>query len=411
MSTQPLTGIRVLDLSWIVAGPQCTRILADFGAEVIRVENRRTLDSLRFARPHATDSEPPESSGFFNTLNRNKKSITLNARHPVGIKVLKELIGKSDVLVENFSSRVLENWGLGYPQIREVRKDIIYVSISGFGHTGRNHNYTTWGPTAQALSGLTLMAGIPHKEPSGWGYSYMDHQAGYLAAIATLASLRHRRKTGEGQHIDMSQVEAGITLCGTVILDHSVNGRHYRDSGNPPGNRAVWPKAAPHNTYPCLGNDKWIMITCLSHTNWTSLCKVADKPEWIHDNRFATLPSRLRYADELDELITTWTKQRQGTKIMEALQAAKVPAGLVQDLPTITQADPQMRARQFTYPVDHQVLGKHLTDGIPARLSKTPGNRDRSAPLLGQDNNLIFRGLLGYDDTRMAEMLESGVFG
>jgi crotonobetainyl-CoA:carnitine CoA-transferase CaiB-like acyl-CoA transferase len=411
VAVRPLDGIRVVDLSWIVAGPQCTRVLADFGAEVIRVENEQTLDSLRFGRPHPKGLDPPNSSGFFNTMNRNKRSITLNARHPAGIEVLKDLIAKSDVLVENFSSRVLERWGLSYAELQAVRQDIIYLSISGFGHSGRDRDFTTWGPTAQALSGLTLMSGLPGEEPAGWGYSYMDHQAGYLAAVATLSALRHRQRTGEGQHIDMSQVEAGMTLCGPAFLDYTVNGRSYRRPENPPGNGAAWPKAAPHNTYRCVGEDAWVMITCLSHTHWAALCDVIGHGEWQEDDRFATLPARLRHTEVLDQLIGEWTADRDATAVMEAMQAVGVPAGVVQNLPAIIDEDPQMQARGFTALADHPYLGEHRTDGTPAHLSRTPATRAKSSPLLGEDNDFVYRELLGYSEEKMSELREIGTFG
>ncbi|MGH2610175.1 MAG: CaiB/BaiF CoA transferase family protein, partial [Tepidiformaceae bacterium] len=219
MPPLPLTGVRVCDLTWIIAGPTATRVLADFGAEVIRVEHGQAVDAIRLGRPIVGDSPTLNNSGFFNYFNRNKKSILLNARHPMGMDLLKRLIAESDVVVENFSSGIMESWGLDYPQLKEIREDIIYCSISGFGHSGRDKAFTTWGPTAQALSGLTFMSGLPGKPPAGWGYSYMDHTAGYYGAIAIMAALHHRNLTGEGQHIDISQVEAGIILGGPAVLD------------------------------------------------------------------------------------------------------------------------------------------------------------------------------------------------
>ena len=167
-----LEGVRVIDFSWIVAGPQCTRLLADFGAEVIKVENEAALDYCRNILPINAEGSP-NRSGLFNTLNRNKKSVTLNVMHPTGMDKLKELISISDVVVENFSSRVLEKWGLSYKELKEIRPDIIYCSMSGFGHSGRDRDYVTWGPTAQALSGLTFMSGLPGEESAGWGFSYI----------------------------------------------------------------------------------------------------------------------------------------------------------------------------------------------------------------------------------------------
>ena len=412
---RPLEGIRVVDLTWIVAGPTCTKILADFGAEVIRVENQQTLDAIRFGRPHPHGFDPPNSSAFFNVLNRNKRSITLNARHPDGFEVLKKLIAVSDIVIENFSTYVMENWGLAYDDLCQIKSDIIYVSLSGFGHSGRDRHFSTWGPTAQALSGLTVMSGMPGMPAAGWGYSYMDHTAGYSATIATLAALRHRQATGEGQHIDLSQVEAGAVLCGPAILDKTVNGRSYRSASNPPGNRAAWPKVAPHNSYLCDGAPSeagsWIMITCETHQQWSALCDVAGHPEWPTDERFLTLPGRLRHQDELDALIGAWSATQEPRDLMERLQAADVPAGVVQALPTIVADDPQMQARNFTGANDHAELGPHLTDGAPATLSRTPAERRAPSPLLGEHNDAIFGDLLGYSADEQQELLINGALG
>ena len=290
----PLAGVRVVDFTWIVAGPTCTRLLGDLGAEVIRVENEQTLDSIRFGRPHPNGFQPPDSGAMFNWLDRNKRSITVNARHPDGLDLIKQLIRVSDVVVENYSSRILENWGLSFAEQRAENPAIIYVSLSGFGHSGPQRDYSTWGPTAQALSGLTAMSGLPDApEPAGWGYSYLDHMAGFTAAAAITAALRHRRETGQGQWIDLSQVETGMALTGSATLDFTVNGRRYRETGNPPGNRSVWPQAAPHNTYPTAGHDNWIMITCTTDAEWEAFCAASDHPHWRTDSRFATLPARL----------------------------------------------------------------------------------------------------------------------
>ena len=248
MSDLPLSGIRVCDLTWIIAGPTATRVLADFGAEVIRVEHGQAADSIRVGRPVVGGAPTLNNSGFFNYFNRNKKSINLNVRHPMGTDLLKRLIAECDVVIENFSSGTLASWGLDYPELREINPKIIYCSISGFGHTGRDKAFTTWGPTAQALSGLTYTSGLPGMAPAGWGFSYMDHTAGFEAAIAILMALHHRNRTGEGQHIDCSQVEAGIVLNGPAILDYSVNGRKWRREGMPPGNHAWEPRPAPRRS-------------------------------------------------------------------------------------------------------------------------------------------------------------------
>ena len=410
-SAPPLSGVRVVDLTWIVAGPTCTRMLADFGAEVIRVENQQTLDSIRFGRPHPKGFEPPDSSGMFNWLNRGKRSITLNARHPRGLELLKRLLAVSDVLVENYSSRVLESWGLGYEQQREAKEDIIYVSLSGFGHSGPRRDYGTWGPTAQALSGLTAMSGFAGGEPAGWGFSYLDHLAGFTAATAIAAALRHRGETGRGQWIDLSQVETGMAVTGPASLDFTANGRRYRETGNPPGNRSVWPKAAPHNTYRTAGDDKWIMITCLSHEQWSALCAALGDPEWLDDERFATLPARLRNQGALDAMIGERTAGREGRELMERLQAAGVPAGVVQNGVDLVANDAQLAAREWTVAREHPVLGEHITDGLPVHFSRTPGTRERPGPLLGEANEYVYGELLGCSPEEIAELMIDGALG
>ncbi len=408
----PLGGVRVIDFTWIVAGPTCTRLLGDLGAEVFRVENEQTLDSIRFGRPHPNGFDPPDSSGMFNWLDRNKRSITLNARHPDGLNLIKRLIRVSDVLVENYSSRVLENWGLSFEEQRAENPSIIYVSLSGFGHSGHQRDYSTWGPTAQALSGLTAMSGLPDApEPAGWGYSYLDHMAGFTAAAAITAALRHRRETGQGQWIDLSQVETGMALTGSATLDFTANGRRYRETGHPPGNRAVWPRTAPHNTYPVAGHDNWLMITCASDDQWQAFCEVSDHPHWRTDRRFTTLPARLRHEDELDELIGSWTAGQDGRQLMQRLQAANVPAGVVQNGVDLVLNDPQMASRDWTVTRDHPVIGPHRTDGLQIRFSRTPAHRDRPGPVLGEANDYVFADLLGLDQAEIAELRANGALG
>ena len=408
----PLDGVRVVDFTWIVAGPTCTRLLGDLGAEVIRVENEQTLDSIRFGRPHPNGFDPPDSGAMFNWLDRNKRSITVNARHPDGLDLIKRLIRISDVLVENYSSRILENWGLSYEEQRAENPEIIYVSLSGFGHSGPQRDYSTWGPTAQALSGLTAMSGLPEApEPAGWGFSYLDHMAGFTAAAAITAALRHRRETGQGQWIDLSQVETGMALTAPATLDYTVNGRRYRQTGNPPGNRSVWPQAAPHNTYPTAGDDNWIMITCTSDAEWEAFCNASDHPHWRTDHRFATLPARLRHQDELDEQIGSWTAGQDGRALMQRLQSADVPAGVVQNGVDLVVRDPQMKSRDWTVTRDHPVIGEHLTDGLQIRFSRTPAHRNLPGPPLGEANQYVFSDLLGLSDDRIAELQVNGAMG
>ncbi len=409
MSDLPLTGIRVCDLTWIIAGPTATRTLADFGAEVIRVEHAQSADSVRAGRPIVGERPTLNNSGFFNYFNRNKKSMFLNARHPMGMELLHRLIAKSDVVIENFSSGVMESWGLDYPQLKEIREDIIYCSISGFGHSGRDKAFTTWGPTAQALSGLTFMSGLPGKPPAGWGYSYMDHTAGYSAAIAIMAALHHRNLTGEGQHVDISQVEAGIVLGGPAVLDRTVNGRSWRRDGMPPGNHAWEPAVAPHNTYACAGDDRWIAIAVMNDGEWQALVRAMEEPEWAADPRFATNAGRLASQDELDTRIEAWTTEFDDYELMEMLQAAGVRAGVCQKPSDRFERDPQFKARDWWHVLPHAELGDCEYDGVAPRLSVTPGVLRTASPLIGEHTHEVLREVLGLSDEEIAEQEAMGV--
>jgi crotonobetainyl-CoA:carnitine CoA-transferase CaiB-like acyl-CoA transferase len=410
MAEMALDGIRVCDLTWIIAGPTCTRVLADFGAEVIRVEHAQAADSIRMGRPVMGDTPTLNNSGFFNYFNRNKKSALLNVRHPMGMDLVKRLIAQCDVVVENFSSRVMESWGLGYEELRALRPDIIYCSISGFGHFGRDRDFTTWGPTAQALSGLTLTSGLPGMPPAGWGYSYMDHTAGYEAAIAVMAAVHHRNRTGEGQHIDMSQVEAGIVLNGPAVLDYTVNGRSWRRPGMPPGNRAWQPEVAPHNTYPCAGEDRWIAIACFNDAEWQALIRAMDEPRWAYDVNFRSNEARLANQDELDERIGEWTSEFVDYEAMEILQAAGVRAGVVQKASDRFESDPQLKARGWWARLPHAELGKSDFDGVVPRLSDTPGLLRVAGPLIGEHTYDVMREVVGMTEEEYVEHEALGVF-
>ncbi len=410
MADLPLAGVRICDLTWVIAGPTATRVLADFGAEVIRVEHGQAADPIRFGRPILSGKPTLNNSGFFNYFNRNKKSVLLNVRHPLGMELLHRLIAVSDVVIENFSSGVLDSWELSYEAQKAINPAIIYCSVSGFGHSGRDKRFTTWGPTAQALSGLTLMSGLPGKPPAGWGYSYMDHTAGYYGAIAVMMALHHRNKTGEGQHIDISQVEAGMVLTGPAVLDYTVNGRSFRREGMPTGNRAWEPAMAPHNTYRCAGEDRWIAVACRNDAEWAAMVRAMGEPAWA-DARFETLAGRLEHQDELDARISECTASREDYAVMAALQAAGVPAGVCQGPSDRVERDEQFRARGWWTSMAHAELGPEAgIDGVTPRLARTPGTNRTASPLLGEHTLDVMTGLLGMTGDEFAEYTEMGVF-
>ncbi len=410
MSQLPLEGIRVIDFSWAMAGPQATRLLADFGADVLKIESERRPDLARTTfgpHPHGRDAFGLDSSGYFNHFNRNKKSVTLNMQRPEAAEVFADLLRVSDVVLENFSAGVLAKWGWPYERMREVKQEIIYVPMAGFGQRGPYSAYRTFGPTVQALSGLTHLSGFPEMEPAGWGFSYMDHTGGYLAAIAILMALYQRRQTGCGEYIDLSQVEAAIALTGAAVLDYQANGRRSERLGN----RSGHPPAAPHGIYRCQdeyeGRDRWVAIACYVEEQWQALVEAMGSQAWATKGAFGSLAGRLERQDELDRQLEAWTRPQLAHDVMRLLQRAGVPAGVVQNHKDLTERDEQLAHRRLYPSIRHPKLGEYLIDGLPMKLSETPGGVRAPAPLWGEHTEAVLTELLGYDETRVAALRES----
>lgn len=385
-----LHGIRILDFTWVLAGPYATRILADFGAEVIKVQ------------PLMPEAEDKFSRGYYNTWNRNKLGITLNLNKPRGVAIAQKLVGISDAVVENFTPRVMANWGLDYPNLKRVKPDLIMLSMSTMGNTGPWRDYSGFGPTIQAFAGITYLTSFPGKPPLGLGYSYADHIAGLIASLALLGALEYRHRTGEGQYIDVSEVEAMSSLLGSAILNYTVNGR----PAEPIGNSST--QAAPHGVYRCQGDDRWCALAVFSDEEWQGFCRALGNPPWTEDKRFATLSGRLENSDELDRLVEGWTRQHSAEEVMARLQEQGVAAGVVQDASDLAN-DPQLKARGFFIELDHPELGKTISDATPIKLSNSPARYSRAAPIQGQDNDYVYHELLGMSQDEIAELREQGV--
>lgn len=397
----PLAGVRVIDFTWIVAGPQATRILADLGAEVIRVESEAYLDSLRLAIPDPGAPRSPNRSGLFNNLNRNKRGITLNLHHPGGREIVERLIAAADIVIENYSPGAFERMGLGWKRLCRLNPRIIYLSLSGYGHEGRDCSYVTWGPTAQAVSGLTHLSGLPDQPPAGWGFSYLDHSAGYFGAIALLMALRRRAQGAGAQRIDLSQVETGIAMCGVQMLDWQVNGR----SSGRIGNRSSHPELAPHNTYRCAGEDRWIAIAVETDAEWRVLCEVLGARELVADPRFATNSARVASQDALDLAIEVRTRDREAHELMYALQARGVPAGVAQTTQDKMERDEQLSARGYYPSARSPELGWHHFEGLPFQFRRFAWSVRHGAPGLGEHTDEVLRSL-GYSDSQLRELRE-----
>jgi crotonobetainyl-CoA:carnitine CoA-transferase CaiB-like acyl-CoA transferase len=420
-----LAGIRVLDFTWVRAGPWATRWLGAFGADIIKIEWPEHLDILRSNRttiPPGMEASP-NTPGQFADTNANKLGLTINVRTPRGLDLIKRLIALSDVVIENFSSRVMDNWGIGYGVMQQLKPDIIYVSMAGFGHTGRHHHYTTMGPSAQALSGQTFLSGLPGRPPAGWGWSYLDDTGGMYGAMCVLTAIHHRHATGQGQHVDLSQMTAGITLTGPAWLDRTVNGRPARRQGYPPGNRSAWPgtpplpnyrgpTVAPHNAYRSQGggHNDWCVIACLSDVEWVKLVDLMGRPGWATDAKFGNLTGRLQHQQELDEGIERWTQTLDKYELTKKCQAVGVRAMPVQSSADRVEHDPQLKARTMYTELEHPLLGRRKVQGVPFKLSKTPATVYRPAPLIGQHTRQVLQELVGLSLDEIRAGYTDGTF-
>jgi crotonobetainyl-CoA:carnitine CoA-transferase CaiB-like acyl-CoA transferase len=406
-----------LDFTWVRAGPWATRWLGAFGAEIIKIEWPERLDILRTNRATIPPgmAPSPNAPGQFADTNVNKLGLTINVRTPRGLELIKRLIAMADVVIENFSSRVLRTWGLGYEVMQQLKPDIIYVSMAGFGHSGRHHHYTTMGPSAQALSGQTFLSGLPGKPPAGWGWSYLDDTGGMYGAMCVLTAIHHRHMTGHGQHVDLSQMSAGITLTGPAFLDRTVNHRPARRQGYPPGNRTVWPgtdpvssyrgpTVAPHNAYRTHGggHNDWCVIACFSDMEWQALVDLMGGPGWALEAKYETLGGRLQHQEDLDQGIERWTQTLEKYALAEKCQAVGVRAMPVQSAEDRVEHDPQLRARGMYAELEHPLLGRRRVQSVPFKHSQTPAAIQRAAPLIGQHTRQVMQELLGLslDDIR-----------
>jgi crotonobetainyl-CoA:carnitine CoA-transferase CaiB-like acyl-CoA transferase len=395
---RPLEGIRILDFTHVLAGPYATRVLADMGADVVKVNSQE----------RALAGNGPEAP-YYVMWNRNKRALALDMRNPEGRALARRLCETADIVIENFAVGVLDRWGIGYAEVRDTHPGVIYVQMSGMGHGGPWSNFVTYAPTIHALTGLTHLTSVPGREDIGIGFSYNDHQAGLHGAFAILAALEARRRTGAGQQIDLSQFEVGVNFLGPSLLDWFANGRAARPSGN----RLPYDAAAPHGVYPCrpqgagITGERWIAIACMSDAQWNALRDLLGDPPWAQDPQLATAAGRVAAADRLDERLAEWTGTQDAAELMARCQAAGVPAGVVQDGVDLAERDPQLRHLGFMQPIDEPgaPIGQTHADRLPLHFEKTPCDEYHRVRLLGEDNAEVLRDWLGMpeDEVRRGE--------
>ena len=393
----PLSRYRVVDFGTAWAGPMAAQLLADLGAEVIKVESRERMDGLRLGRPIVGDDLAggdrglwPELQPVFHGINRNKMSVTLNLKTDEGLALVRELLARSDVAVNNYSPGVLERLGLGYGDMQQLRPDIILVSMPAMGEVGPLRGVLAYAPIIQALSGLMSVVGYSEDEPlvGELQAPWSDVVAAIHAALATVAALRHRNLTGRGQFIEIAQLEATTSMLGEAFLDYQMAGTTPRPRGN------FDPAYAPHNNYPCAEPDRWVAIAVGDDAEWRAFREALGNPSWATEGRFATLDARLERVEELDALVSDWTRQHSASDITELLQAHGVAAMPVMNIED-QFLDPHLQERQAYLEVEHPHVGIEWLYGMPWLLGSTPGGIRRPAPLLGQHNDFILGELLG----------------
>jgi crotonobetainyl-CoA:carnitine CoA-transferase CaiB-like acyl-CoA transferase len=399
---RPLEGVRILDLMWAIAGPQAMRVLADAGAEVVRVESPRHTDACKSIAPFRNgDFGSPVA--FYN-YNAGKRMLTLDLATESGREVLLDLVRWADVVCESFTPGVMARFGLDYASLRAVKPDVILLSTCLMGQTGPLSAFAGYGNLAAAITGFASVAGWPDRAPVGaWG-AYTDYVAWRYNAIAILAALEHRRRTGEGQHIDLAQAETALHYLAPALLDHAVNGRVQGAHGNDD------PQMAPHGVYPAAGDDAWVAIALRDDAEWRALCVAMDRDDLAADPALATLAGRRAARERLDAVVGAWTASRPAVESESLLQSRGVAASVVQDGAQLYE-DAQLHGRAHFATLEHATHGATIVESARFLLSETPTRVAGPTPESGADNDHVLTNILRYDEERVTELVVAGAFG
>lgn len=395
-------GLHVVDFSWAAAGPQVTRELAEHGATVIHVESHTRLCPLRTFAPFKDAKPGINRSAFHAEYNTCKLSMSVDLNQPKAQEVARRLIAWADVVAESMTPGTLGKMGLDYESCRKINPRVIYFSTTQQGQYGPHRMFQGVGHHINALAGFSTCTGWPDSDPTMVFTAYSDFIAPWYTLIAIMGALLRRRKTGEGMYIEQAQFEAGVTFMGPDILDFMVNGRSVGRNGN--RDRYM----SPHGIYPCRGSDRWVAITVANDAQWQCFCAAIGNPAWTMDAKFATILGRKENEDELEKLISAWTKDYTPEQVMTIMQDSGVPAGVVQTSEDLLR-DPQLKHRQHFVTLDHPEIGPHSYHAPAYRLSETPHELKSPAPCLAEHNQYIYRDILGFSDDEIADMLIEGI--
>lgn len=395
---KPLTGVRIIDFTWVGAGPYTTKILADAGAEVIKIESQERPDVLRFMPPFPNGEKGVNRSGYFANRNTSKKSFLLNMIEPEAKEVIKQLVKSADIVANSFTAGTLERWGLGYDVLKEIKPDIIFMSMPMQGTTGPHKQFSGFGAMMNALIGLNHVTGLPDREPIGTGTNYPDHVPNPThGAFAMLAALRHRNKTGEGQYIELAQTESALNVLAVAVLDAANNDSSPIRAGN------YVPHAAPHNAYRCAGDERFCVIACETDDQWHALTRISGLESLLNIQNVSTFEGRLENLHAIDAAIEAWTQTKSPEDVMHVLQAQRIPAGVIQTAKDLVEDDPHLRARQHFVALAHTEMGTTLYNNAPFQMSHTPVTPQKPAPLIGEHTEEVCRELLQLDDEIIAQ--------
>lgn len=403
MANKALENVTVVNFGWVLAAPVTGKYLADMGAKVIRIESEHRLDPLRTNTPYKNNIPGFNRSAYHALYNANNYSIVLNLKHPKGVEIAKRLVAKSDIVIENFTSGTMNRLGLGYEELKKVKRDIIMLSLSMQGQTGPYASHLGFGNQLTGLTGFTHLTGWPDRGPVQPYAGVTDCCAPSLGAAIILAALLYRKKTGKGQYLDLSQNEASIHFLAPLMLDYFSSGRIANRSGN------ECDYAVPHGAFPCKGEDSWCAIGVFSDKEWEAFCTASGKQDWFNKPEYSTLLGRKRNQQELNLKIAEWTQNFTAKEVMELLQAAGIAAGVVEK-PKDLFEDPQLNHRKHFWYLNHAELGKYPHLGESFQMSETPIEGYLPAPQLGEHTEYVCTQILKMTDDEFVEISQEGVF-
>ena len=402
---RPLEGIKVADFSWLLAGPITTRILADYGAEVIKVESVERPDDMRAVPPYKDGKRGINRAWALNNCNAHKLGVTLDLNNPKGLELAKRIVQRCDIMVENFRPGTIKRWGLDYKSVKAMNPGVIMISLTGTGQSGPMMNARFLGIHLQAYAGLTHFLGWPDRGPAAIPVPSTDFITPWFAAVAILSALIHRRRTDQGKYIDMCQLETAAHFLSPSLLDYAVNKKINGRLGN--RHRC----AVPHGVYRCKGDDRWCAIAIFDDGDWEKFCKALNYPVWARDPRFATVIGRKQCEDELDRFVEEWTSTQTAEAVMEKLQRGGIDAAVVQNAEDFVDKDPQIKHRNHFVPINHPEIGEYYCQQAPFRLSKTVARCEGPAPCLGEHNEYVCSRIMGLTEEQFIEYLDAGAFG